>query len=365
MVKRIVICCDGTWNTPHQPNPTNVIKFARAVLPTGADDMAQVVFYDPGVGTESGWWDKIRGGVLGKGLDKNIEDAYRFLALNYEPDDQIYLLGFSRGAYTARSLAGMLHNCGLLRKIHLDQYLTAFKLYQSRGGHPKSLEAKEFRQRFSQEAAIKFIGVWDTVGAMGIPVGGFGFAKNRYQFHDVKLSRDVQNAFHAVSIDEKRKAFKPALWMSNDPEGTPSSGTGNQEVDPSEGGDDPEVKSLTERVEQVWFAGYHSDVGGGSDDHKLSDHAFTWLQEKAHECDLTVDQGYLDKHIDPDPKGPTHDSLKWWYKPFGKWIRPMGLKLNEAVHPGVLTKFESQGPDYRPSNLVDYLEDPDHIVAQV
>ena len=95
MVKRIVICCDGTWNTPNQPNPTNVVHFARAVLPTGSDGMAQVVFYDLGVGTDSGWWARITGGALGKGLDKNIEDGYRFLAHNYEPNDQIYLSGLA------------------------------------------------------------------------------------------------------------------------------------------------------------------------------------------------------------------------------------------------------------------------------
>ena len=194
MVKRIVLCCDGTWNTPHQPNPTNVIKFAQAVSPTGSDGMSQVVFYDPGVGTEAGLWDRVTGGALGKGLDKNIGDAYRFLALNYEPGDQIYLLGFSRGAYTARSLAGLLRNCGLLLKTHLDQYPVAFDLYQRRDGHPNSDEASNFRRDFSQEVAIKFIGVWDTVGAMGIPVGGPGFAKKRYQFHDVRLSSRVQNA---------------------------------------------------------------------------------------------------------------------------------------------------------------------------
>lgn len=365
MVKRIVICCDGTWNTPRQPNPTNVIKFARAVLPSGSGGIAQVVFYDPGVGTESAWWDKIRGGVLGKGLDKNIEDAYRFLALNHEPGDYIYLVGFSRGAYTARSLAGMLHNCGLLRKIHLDKYPCAFKLYQSRGGHPKSPEAREFRRKFSQEVLIKFIGVWDTVGAMGIPVGGIRFAKKRYQFHDVKLSRDVQNAFHAVSIDEKRKTFKPALWKPNVSEGTPSSGSDHTEGNPFDGGDAPASKPVTERVEQVWFAGYHSDVGGGSDDHGLSDHAFTWLVEKAEECHLAFDREYLDQRIEPEPKGPAHDSMQWWYKPLGKLIRTMGLKLNEAVHPGVLTKYEAQGSSYRPQNLVDYLADPGHKVAQV
>lgn len=346
MVKRIVICCDGTWATPRQANPTNVIQFARAVSPTGSDGMAQLVFYDPGVGTESGWRDKLRGGVLGKGLDRNIEDAYRFLALNYETNDQIYLVGFSRGAYTARSLAGLLRNCGLLRKIHLDKFSRAFALYQSRDGHPNSPEAEKFRSDFSQEAVIKFIGVWDTVGAMGIPVGGRGFAKKRYQFHDVKLSGRVQNAYHALSIDETRKPFEPSLWETNAP------GDG----------------ASTQNVEQVWFAGVHSDVGGGYTDHRLADHAFAWLQEKAERCDLTFDRGYLDQHINADSVGETHDSMSFIYKLLsgfrGGLIRPLGLKLNEAVHPGVLEKYEAQGSTYRPKNLEAYLARDDHKVAQ-
>lgn len=347
MVKRIVICCDGTWNTPHRPNPTNVIKFARGVSPTGSDGMVQVVFYDPGVGTESGWWDRATGGALGKGLDKNIEDAYRFLAHNYEPDDQIYLVGFSRGAYTARSLAGLLRNCGLLRKTHLENYPAAFALYQRRDGHPNSGEAAEFRSDFSHEVVIKFIGVWDTVGALGIPVGGRGFAKKRYQFHDVKLSGRVQNAYHALSIDERRKPFAPSLWET----------------------DEPADQTSTQKVEQVWFAGVHRDVGGGYSDHRLADHAFAWVQKKAEGCDLTFDRGYLDQHIHADPNGPNHGSMTFIYKLLGGFrggsIRPLGLKLNEAVHPGVLTKYEAQGSAYRPPNLKDYLEDPGHKVAQV
>lgn len=347
MVKRIVICCDGTWNTPHQPNPTNVIKLARAVSPTGSDGMAQTVFYDAGVGTESSWMDKLSGGVLGKGLDKNIQDAYQFLALNYEPDDQIYLFGFSRGAYTARSLGGMLRNCGLLHKIHLGRFPEAFKLYQSREGHPNSSEAKKFRGDFSREVVIKFIGVWDTVGPMGIPVGGLRFAKKRYQFHDVKLSGRVQNAYQALSIDERRRPFTPAVWETD----TPSSG------------------ASTQNVQQVWFAGVHSDVGGGYKDHRLADHAFTWLREKAEQCDLTFGHGYLSLHIKGDPKGKNHDSMNFIFKLLdgfrGGLIRPIGFKLNEAVHPGVLTKLEDRSSDYHPQNLETYLAGPGHKIAEV
>ena len=131
MSKRIVVCADGTWNIAEQSSPTNVVKVARAIAPTGPDSKSQVVFYHPGVGTHWGL-DRLLGGAFGHGLDKNIEDAYRFLVYNYDKDDELFLFGFSRGAYTVRSLVGLLRNSGLLRKIHADKFVDAMRLYRDK-----------------------------------------------------------------------------------------------------------------------------------------------------------------------------------------------------------------------------------------
>ena len=125
MSKRIVISSDGTWNRPDQKNPTNVIKMARAILPTAPDGKCQVVFYDQGVGTGKRL-DRWLGGAFGQGLEKNVEDAYRFLMHNYDEGDEIYLFGFSRGAFTARSTVGMIRNSGLLHKTHADRFSKAY-----------------------------------------------------------------------------------------------------------------------------------------------------------------------------------------------------------------------------------------------
>ena len=172
-MKRIVVCSDGTWSVPDKERPTNVTRMARAVAPTAPDGRVQVVFYDAGVGTE-GLWSRFAGGVSGKGIEKNIRDCYRFLMHNYEEGDEIYLFGYSRGAYTVRSLAGMVRNVGLLWKSEAGELGRAYQLYRRRDAGPSSEEARAFRAAHSQEAAITFIGVWDTVGALGIPLRRLG-----------------------------------------------------------------------------------------------------------------------------------------------------------------------------------------------
>ena len=165
--KRIIICSDGTWNNPEQKNVTNVVRTARAIRPVDRRGMPQLVFYDWGVGSE-GVGNKVAGGVLGKGIDKNIQDAYRFIVHNYVDGDEIYLFGFSRGAYTARSTAGLIRNIGILKKIHAHLIPRGYKLYRQKS-KPDAPTAIEFRRKYSHEVRIAFVGVWDTVGALGIP----------------------------------------------------------------------------------------------------------------------------------------------------------------------------------------------------
>lgn len=288
MPKCVVVCCDGTWNTPDElrdgaAEPTNVAKLALAVRTGGGSD--QVLFYEPGVGTTPD--DRVLGGAFGYGLSDNIRNAYRFLATCYEPGDALYLFGFSRGAYTARSLAGLIRNCGLLRREHSDQVNSAFAFYRDRTSHthPRSIASQLFRRMYAyDDDKIHFIGVWDTVGALGIPnqlpgweqlAGVFGGWEQLWGFHDTTLSSHVRHAFHALAIDEQRAAFTPTLWTQ-----------------------DPRAAGQT--LEQVWFAGVHSEVGGGSASPALSDIALMWMIERAQECGLAFDLSRLES---PSPDG--------------------------------------------------------------
>jgi uncharacterized protein (DUF2235 family) len=346
MNKRIVICSDGTWNTPDQKDggenrPSNVVKMARAIAANSPDGKPQIVFYDQGVGTSWGL-DRLTGGAFGKGLEKNIEDAYRFLMHNFEDGDEIFFFGFSRGAYTVRSTAGLIRNSGILKKIYAEKFPEAYKLYRKKDVHPDSEKAKQFRSSFSQVVTTKFIGVWDTVGALGIPVRGLRFlTKGLHEFHDVELSRFVKNAFHALAIDEKRGPFKPSLWESKKKEG--------------------------QVIEQVWFAGVHSNIGGGYQDSGLSDITFKWMKEKAENCGLAIDEKYIDKVIHPNPAGVLRNSKVSFYKFTKGYTRPIGQGKgdNEAVHPKVVVRHKVDPPPYRPKNLVEYLKKPEHRVAKV
>ena len=328
--KRIVICADGTWNRADQLHPTNVFKLARAIPPVGVDGRAQVVFYDAGVGTGN-LWDHLTGGAFGEGLRQNVEDANLFIALNYVAGDEIYLVGFSRGAYTARSTAGMIRKVGVLRKEHLDRLPEAYRLY--RGPlHPDAPESQAFRRAYAQEAPLRFIGVWDTVGALGIPISGLQWlTRHRHQFHDVQLSRHVENGFHAVAIDEQRRPFRPTLWVQY-PEALPS-----------------------QRVEQRWFPGVHSDVGGGYRDAALSDLALLWLTERAIECGLTFDRDALAKFTLPSPRGTLHHSRRGLFRLFGRYVRPIGNAAHEVIDASALERHRDLELRYAPANLVAFL----------
>ena len=327
--RRLVVCCDGTWNSPEQHHVTNVVRTARAVRPTDDEGVTQVVFYDWGIGS---YGDKVRGGMLGAGIDKNIQDAYRFLVHNYSAGDEIFLFGFSRGAYTARSLAGLIRNAGLVKKIHAGRIPAAYAMYRRRAG-PDAPTALEFRRNYCEEVRIRFIGVWDTVGALGVPSQIFeAMGGNRkYAFHDTSLSRIIDNACHAVAIDEKRIDFEPTLWKRLPKDG--------------------------QAIEQQWFAGVHGDVGGGNADPGLADVALQWMWSRAASRGLAFDGGYRDARVRPNPRGKLHRSWTGMYRVKGRHVRrigdlPPGL---EGVHASVRERF-LEVPSYRPHNLVAFLE---------
>jgi uncharacterized protein (DUF2235 family) len=295
-----VICCDGTWSVPDQhcdgrPCPTNVATTALSVLPHDSSGATQAVYYGRGIGT--GRWDHLTGGAFGVGISRHILDAYTFLIDEYVPGDELFLFGFSRGAYTARSLAGLIRNCGIVKREFRDHVPEAYALYRRRddASQPAAAESQLFRKTYTHEAdapatRVHFIGVWDTVGALGIPIGALGWISRRVlhlQFHDVNLSSYVDNAFQALAIDERRRAFQPAVWTQ-------------------------QSHATNQRLEQVWFAGVHSNVGGGNADPGLSDLAFLWMRDRATECGLEFDaQATIAR---PDFLGPIRESWRGIYR---------------------------------------------------
>jgi uncharacterized protein (DUF2235 family) len=336
--KRLVLCFDGTWNnlTSH----TKVSKLYSEIADETTGPSSQHKFYDEGVGT--GTFDRIRGGVFGYGLDKNIRTGYAWLASLYEqggaalaparsandpkrtgtacpkepaPADasrrsngelfelpphssgrefvdgsQIFLFGFSRGAFTARSLGGLINYLGIPliergttsaavsladhRKIKeaWDLYVarpTAEERQAASGSKAQKIakhdeEVRAFREGGIYPVRLHFVGVWDTVGALGIPkVFDYDWVprfSSHYEFHDATLGESIRNAFHAVAIDEHRLPYAPTLWTKAQP--------------------------TTEAVEQRWFPGAHADVGGGYEDALLPAPPLEWLAGRAAACGL-------------------------------------------------------------------------------
>ncbi|MCL4523115.1 MAG: DUF2235 domain-containing protein [Acidobacteria bacterium] len=330
-MKRLVVCCDGTWNKPDQPHPTNVVKVATTLLQSDSAGVTQLLFYDPGVGT--GALDRIRGGAFGVGLSKNIQQAYHFLVFNYMPGDELYFFGFSRGAYTARSAVGLIRNSGLLKREHLGKSEQAYQLYRRRDkdSGPAEKEATQFKKDFAFEPPIKFVGVWDTVGALGVPLS---FVSKFWEFHDPRLSRSVQYAYHALALDERRKPFRPTLWEQH-----------------------PEAPA-TQVLEQVWFAGVHTNVGGGYPDSGLSDIALLWMVNKAEACGLAFDRPRLNAMVKPDLRGKIENSQRWFYWLMGgNFLRPVGkaTKSNETAASSAADRLADKSTKYDAKNLSSFL----------
>jgi uncharacterized protein (DUF2235 family) len=344
MNRRLVVLCDGTWNSADKPDVTNVCKLWKAVDDDRDAAIPQIVMYEPGVGTRP--WERIRGGAIGVGLSRNVRECYGFLVDHYQPGDELFFFGFSRGAFTARSLAGLVRNSGILRRENRGMVKDAYKLYRNRraGYAPSEDEAKKFRAANSHpDAEITFIGVWDTVGALGIPSIRFklpGLSK-RWTFHDTTLSKHVHNAFHAISIDERRRPFVPTLWVKRKDE------HGNIEEPP-----------MDQTVEQVWFAGVHSDVGGGYEkaESETSDIPLRWLAGRARDCGLVLKPGVLEGEDVPTAR--LHDSLTLFYKlmrPIDRNLTAIdGEPINASLAPSVEARRAADA-SYDPPGLAEWL----------
>lgn len=335
MAGRIVVCADGTWNRPEEDietdTPTNVLRMARAIRPFDDDGQPQQVFYDWGVGS---YYGKVSGGITGSGIHKNITDAYRYIIQNYEPGAEIFLFGFSRGAYTIRSLCGLINNCGILKRPDAALIEQAFDHYKkvSAKWAPKGKAAVRFREQHAHASReIRFAGAWDTVGALGIPFSLLGLFDRTDEFYDTKLGSNVRIARHALAIDERREDFEPTLW------------------EPRAGLD----------LEQVWFAGVHGDIGGGYQPDKqgrtTSDFALEWMMGEATNAGLSL-EAHLPDSLNASVQAPVHRSVRHIYRFRGTEPRPLERPGRPTgIHRSVKARWEAD-PEYRPENLRDYLD---------
>ncbi len=385
-MKRLIICYDGTWNTAdNKGTPSNVVRFARMIGPSDTKGVSQVVYYDPGVGTGN-FVDRIVGGTFGDGLEQKVKEGYLFLAHNYEKGDEIYVFGFSRGAFTARSLVGFIGACGglLAGERGLNKLEAAWDYYRVPPAKRSEYEFHvEIDQLIDKSVDIHCLGVWDTVGALGIPSNLFNQVnKLRYSFHDTKLSKIVKCAFQALAIDEHRGPFVASLWQKPN----------------------PPIKDQV--VEQVWFPGVHANIGGGYLNTYISDLTLRWMmarvvthtrlqfdpKEIAYFLPEIADPKLLHRpmpdaidHLKAKAKGELYDSLSWylvsrlWPRirtlnnqlphlgtgPIRRFFRtsarsPEG-SFQEAVHWSVVWRHESgkrEGlPNYDPPNLRVILDD--------
>jgi uncharacterized protein (DUF2235 family) len=326
----LAIFFDGTWNEPN--DRTNAYLLYKLAPETDQ----QETFYVPGVGTQGqglfALANKFLGGAFGDGLSQNIKSGYAWLCQRYRPEAKIYIFGFSRGAYSARSLAGLIRKCGLTNGWDAASVDQAYGIYRDRDVGPSTDSVVAFRKQFSREADIEFIGVWDTVGELGIPLDGLpvpGFS-SYYKFHDTTLSNSTKAAYHAIAANEFRSLYKPTLWTPGD--------------EPR--GDLP--------LEQRWFAGAHANVGGGylSPPRTPADLLplipAEWLRQKAASRGLAIDgpipipqQAYDAQPIDSYTEFTAHH-------PFLQAVcreeaREAGRALNETIDPSLVERLKSSG----------------------
>lgn len=349
----------------NSPTATNVLQLYRSVLPRTYDGRMQQKWYHSGA--ERPWFGRFRDGSFGYGLDEAILQGYAYLAATYEGGDDLFIYGFSRGAYTARSLIGLLTIAGLpsptlldrehVRRVreatttltttntpspHLADCLTemilsssnqalnqAYRLYRNVHGNTDTTLPAAPRGRRIQDISIVFLGLWDTVGPLGIPTSALNWlSEHRYNFHDTELSPIVQQACHALAIDEHRADHNATLWTS-----------------PARAG---------QTIEQRWFAGAHGDLGGTYPNRELADFALAWMQRHSMRKGLAIElQAVPEK---PNALSPFHDSFSECFGRFRKWFhsrfyRPvMQTGTDTEVLDGSVQTRLLRLSSYRPKN---------------
>jgi uncharacterized protein (DUF2235 family) len=376
--RNLVLCCDGTSNEPNSAS-TNVVRLFRCLK----KDDRQIVFYDPGVGTSGilDLWKRrtnrvkaLAAQATGYGLDQHVTDAYRFLCEHYQPGDRIAIFGFSRGAYSARALAGLIHQIGVLRPEQANLASFALKAYKQSSDQDDLAIGWSFARALgTRRATIALLGLWDTVGSMIAPLKdrvGFGLTSLPY----THSNPSVACIRHAMALDEKRRMFRLDHWVPGDFAGDPFDTSDNRPQD----------------VKQVWFAGAHGDVGGGHPEEQsgLAKVSLLWMAGEADALGFKVDRKMLDrigrgiqpatekrKYTPDDPHGQIHlqPAGGWWlleYAPKAarhrEWPKrrtflglylprgePRPLDASALLHRSVI---ERAAKGYTPVNLTEPIE---------
>ena len=348
-MKRLAIFLDGTWNTLN--NNTNVFRLKSLTAET-AD---QRVYYSQGVGTKRG--ESARGGVTGWGIDDEIIEAYTWLIQNFDDGDEIFIFGFSRGAYTARSLSGLICKCGVLKlgaPLSIEQLYARYRIYDAptiRSLLGKALPEdasieEQWLTKYSRPTKVKFVGVWDTVGSLGLPVASAAGKVRKYRFLDTHLRLDNEYAFHALALDEHRKNFEPTFWTRTDRVG--HEGAAERRID---------------SVEQRWFVGAHANIGGGYASDPLAQR-LTWLMDKADGLGLVFcDRVVIDVSQVVPPVTDSYREFAWGLYRFisRPFYRPVALapekgtqastsRINETIDGSVFNRWRADAA-YRPPNV--------------
>ncbi len=344
MSKNIVLLSDGTGQRGGVGYETNVWRLYRALK----HDQSQVRCYDDGVGSQDFVLFKALGGAVGMGLSRNVRDLYTFLARHYEPGDRLYLFGFSRGAFTVRLLAGMIIRCGILDlkwvscERDLQQLVrAAYCGYRQSYFSPGLVE--QFRSEYGRTdipddpKPIRFLGVWDTVDAVGVPFDEVRDAMDkvlRYSFRDLLLHPAVETGCHAVSIDDTRRTFHPMMW--------------------------DERLEKSDRIEQVWFAGVHSNVGGGYPKCQMALVTLKWMLDRAIAAGLKVDvQALADIKAEADVHGRLYDSRRGpaaYYRYLPRDMERIRGSYTDGplkLHPSALVRIKYATDGYSPHNLTE------------
>ena len=336
MSKNIIVFSDGTGQEGGKGNNTNVYKLFNMV-----EDRTpkQVAFYDRGLGTG---WRKVTGNAGGMGISQNIMDCYRFIFKNYEAGDSIFLFGFSRGATTVRSLSSFIHLFGVLPKSRKELIKQAYKIYKTRNRNKRDRKAEAFVERHhTMWSRIKFLGVWDTVAALGVPIKSIDIVVDkiplfRHRYQDLRLSTSVEHAYHALAIDDQRLTFHPTLW-------------------------DKELEEH-QTMKQVWFCGMHTDVGGGYAEHGLSDISLEWMIQMAVDHGLRIYPRH-EQEIAPKPDGTMHNSrgstlTRLYRRKVRSWNTATHGKpvLHESVLKRTRNEQNTPQPPYRPWIMDESLE---------
>ena len=376
-MKRVILCLDGTWNNDAAPaTRTNVFKLHHAIAKTDDKGIQQASQYIAGIASIQGETAQFLKGAVGYGIEERIKEAYERLVESYADGDEIFLFGFSRGAFEARSLAAFITLFGVAKAKGALAFDKAWSLYRTPPRRRKEALLAELRSASHYPVRVKCIGVWDTVGNIGNPFYSGGFIGRMFKFHDMRLANTTDVALHALAIDEMRGPFRPSLWSM------------------------PRGQALPEHqhVEQVWFPGSHCDVGGGFRETALSDVALLWMAERVTATTgLAFDKDVLAGLARPDPLGAQHlsatGSIFRWSKVFpfirlvkqavaaipplrrmliGTWRSgklPRGqVAINESLHDSVVQRFgqrvielrdgRSHMITYRPFNLVPVAPEP-------